>query len=161
MEKIIPYTEEIANSKYYLYIKPNGEIVKSLYDDNVSPECFCAIYCNGELSKKTGHEHSKLSEKEIKVLKQYVEAFNNNEINNKEIKVKYDVLCETFMINVLGYDKINPFYKTIRTTSNEPEQKYNEYIVNGWKIESVPSIVKDENNHFYWDRTNSKKRILI
>lgn len=157
MEKIIPYTEEIANSKYYLYIKPNGEIVESSYDHYIWPECFCAIYCNGlEFSNKHDREHSKLSEKESELLKQYVEAFNNMEIN-----VKYDVLYETFMINVLGYDKINPFYKTIRTTSNEPEQKYNEYLVNGWKIESAPSIVKDENNHFYWDRTNSKKRILI
>lgn len=144
MEKVIPYTEEIANSKNYLYIKPNGEIVKSPYDHYVWPECFCAIYCNGLKKDSKKIERSKLNKKEKELLKEYLNAFNN-----KELIVAYDSLYETFLISVLSYDKISIRHKTIVTACENLLVKYQDFLKNDWAVIEAKPIDLDEIDKAY------------
>ena len=153
----IPYISTLTNSILNRFIKPNNGVAKGTKEELAWSEGFCKVYClgNGLPENYVRRQDSKLSIEEKTLFNDYYKAYSDG-----NLKVKSESIYETFMINVLGYDKINPVNKVVTTILSDPEQKYKSFIENGWEIEIVPSIVRDEDGHFYWNKENSKKRSL-
>ena len=56
---------------------------------------------------------------------------------------------KTILVEVLGYDAIERPDKTITTSCSNPNERFYDYILMGWKIEQLPRYVWDEDSDKY------------
>lgn len=173
-EKCEEEIHTMPGKNVFYYVEPNGNVIKPSSDLYNYPELFAKEYCLGKdydyiCNVKNGIKKfeefrkkyilynipsspndidefmsGKLNEEEKKLLVRYLYAWLNREINVGEGD-KYG----TFLISVLGYDKINVRNKTIVTASENSLFKYQYFSKNGWTIINAKPIDLDEIDKAY------------
>ena len=145
------------------FIKPDGSIVKF----NTIHELFAREYCLGyDYDLIIDVINEKMSFDDYKSLFNYHRSFDdlnpfiNTSLADDEFKLflkwynlylnDRDTVCSDFLVQVLGWDKVETIQsKAIYTSNFKKNIRFFNYILMNWTIVTIPRLIYDENSNSF------------
>lgn len=150
------------------FIMPDGKNVSL----NIDHEDFAKKYCMGDgyelLLKAKNKEIEGVDYQELLNIfantyqrSIYYEEYITSHLDDLSLKLYllwnklYPTDSATFLVRVLGWDKVEPNLKTIITSSSIPHIRFYNYFLMDWELIKFPKLIADfENEKFIQENSN-------
>lgn len=140
MSYVIPYDDNLGR-KERTFITPSGKIVST----PMTHEFYATEYCRGEGFLDGSNGVSRLTAEEAAIFKNWLSEYGYKR-----------ELCSDFLVQVLGFDKVETVLRrVITTTSREPHVRFYNYYLMDWCIDNRrPIRYNEETGLFEYDKSD-------
>lgn len=142
MEKIIKYDQNLVFADGGFVTKKGNIIILSC-----DYERFAMEYC---LGSDCDMKDSELSKENLEKFKSWLQYYFNKHSTTSN-------MYSNFLIQVLGFDRIDSDNKKIITASENSNIRFNNYHLNGWKIQVVDKLIYKKDSFVIKDYLATKE----